>query len=238
MASSVLSIPLNFNVNHGSYLNYIQLNWSEKFRNQSIIEFRIYRSENIEYPTYYKSSYEKGVSYDYDNIYSYNFSFIDTNVEYGKIYNYAIRAYSVTYGSSELSDIEIGWVYRKTLGTNSDDVIIGNDIDDVIVGFKGDDDLIGLEGNDIIDGGNGNDTLIGGPGNDTIDGGDGNDTAIYQSTYAASTITQNSNGTVTISSLLDGTDTLLNVEYAQFVDRTVSVKTQSTSILNKSDGGS
>ena len=164
---------------------------------------------------------------------------------------------------SKYNDNWRGWNGDDRIaGDGGDDIIYGDDGNDVIYGDVGDwilnfnganflvyqmdlpqnsgllGDNFGNSGNDTLYGGNGNDTLIGGPGNDIIDGGADNDTAIYQSTYAASTITQNSNGTVTISSLLDGTDTLLNVEYAQFSDRTVSVKTQSTSILNKSDGGS
>ena len=78
-------------------------------------------------------------------------------------------------------------------------------------------------GNDKILGSAMDDFAEGYAGNDTIDGGVGIDTVIYQSTYAASTIVRNSNGTVTISSAVDGTDILTNVEFAQFSDRTVSL---------------
>ena len=57
-----------------------------------------------------------------------------------------------------------------------------------------------LAGNDMIVGGSADDIAEGFTGNDTIDGGAGTDTAIYQSTYASSTIIHNSDGTVTVSS--------------------------------------
>ena len=78
----------------------------------------------------------------------------------------------------------------------------------------------GRNGNDAINGGSGDDTLVGGLGNDQIDGGDGaGDTAVFASTFSASTIVYNAGtGEFTISSAVDGTDTIVNVENFQFAD--------------------
>jgi Ca2+-binding RTX toxin-like protein/methionine-rich copper-binding protein CopC len=59
-------------------------------------------------------------------------------------------------------------------------------------------------------------------GNDTIDGGTGNDTVSYagvRASYAIAWIT----GGVTVTSTVDGTDTLKNVEFAIFSDQIISL---------------
>jgi hypothetical protein len=56
-----------------------------------------------------------------------------------------------------------------------------------------------------------------------LNGADGIDTARFTATKIASTIVKNSNGSFTISSALDGSDTLSNIEYAQFSDQTVTL---------------
>ena len=97
-------------------------------------------------------------------------------------------------------------------GTNAANVLIGN---------SGDNVLDGGAGNDNLQGGDGNDRLIGGSGSDTIDGGIGQDTAVYaglRSSYTISTV----NGTIqikdndSVTDGNDGTDTLVNVETAEF----------------------
>ncbi|HRF02664.1 MAG TPA: VCBS domain-containing protein, partial [Pirellulaceae bacterium] len=68
----------------------------------------------------------------------------------------------------------------------------------------------------------GDDTLTGGAGNDFIDGGSGNDVAIFSGTSAQYTVTNNGNGTWTVTDSVggrDGTDTVTNVERLQFSDR-------------------
>ncbi|MDE1468616.1 M10 family metallopeptidase, partial [Aurantiacibacter sp. D1-12] len=75
--------------------------------------------------------------------------------------------------------------------------------------------------NEIV-GNTGNNILTGNNGDDTLDGGDGLDTAIFSGNSADYTITETSPGKFTISGA-DGTDTLVNVELAQFADRTVSL---------------
>ena len=60
-----------------------------------------------------------------------------------------------------------------------------------------------------------------GKGDDIIDGGDGNDVAIYQGARDGYSITDNGDGTYTISdsSGKDGTDRLSNIESLSFADQ-------------------
>jgi Tol biopolymer transport system component len=85
---------------------------------------------------------------------------------------------------------------------------------------------VGVAGADVLNGGAGNDTLDGGAGDDTLDGGSGIDTAVYSAyTRAQATIGYNSDGSLTIA-VPDGTDTLRNVEWAQFSDQLTYVGKQ------------
>ena len=68
---------------------------------------------------------------------------------------------------------------ENAIGGTADDNIIGNALDNMITG---------------------------GGGNDTIDGGDGEDVAVYTGDRYSYTITENSDGTKTVSGA-DGTDT-------------------------------
>mgnify|MGYP001135105996 CR=1 FL=1 len=84
--------------------------------------------------------------------------------------------------------------------------------------------LDGGTGNDIQDGGGGDDTFEGGGGNDVIDGGEGdNDTAIFSGDFAEYDISRSADGRITIThfagTMEDGSDTLVNVEYARFGSR-------------------
>jgi len=81
-----------------------------------------------------------------------------------------------------------------------------------LTGFNGNDTLTGDAGANVLDGGAGDDTLTGGAGNDTLEGGAGNDTAIFADVAANITVTNNGDGTLTVMSALDGTDTLSNIE--------------------------
>ena len=125
------------------------------------------------------------------------------------------------------------------IGSSSDDHIVGDSSDnlldggagnDTIEGGDGNDTLIGGLGDDRLFGGNGNDLLIGGRGNDYLDGGAGIDTAAFTVAFADATITRNADGTTTVATGAEGTDTLVNVEFAQFSDRTVSLTTSTTLI--------
>ncbi|MGO4706722.1 cadherin domain-containing protein [Microvirga sp. 2MCAF38] len=70
-----------------------------------------------------------------------------------------------------------------------------------------------------------NDTFKGYGGNDILEGGGGlHDMAVYTDAYAKYTVTNNSNGTVTVAGP-DGTDTLRDIEVLRFADRTVLLGT-------------
>lgn len=90
----------------------------------------------------------------------------------------------------------------------------------------GNDRITGTAGNDRLDGGARNDTLIGGKGNDTIvagagadkiDGGEGIDTLELKGKVSDYTTKVNSDGSVTIQSKLDATDseTITGIERVQ-----------------------
>jgi serralysin len=72
---------------------------------------------------------------------------------------YAIKAYSLTVGTSPLSNQDIGWQKQNTIGSFRDDALIGSDLDDLINGFAGDDRIICFQGSDTIDGGDGFDVV-------------------------------------------------------------------------------
>ncbi|MEP3891302.1 MAG: calcium-binding protein [Hellea sp.] len=141
-----------------------------------------------------------------------------------------------TDGTDNLSNIEFlrfadGDVElpASPLFTEGDDVFDGSQGNDVLDALGGNDTVNGLAGNDIIfgragidtlNGGDGDDTLEGGEDDDALDGGAGIDTAIFANAFADYLITENANGTITITDNAgtDGTDNLFNVEFAQFSD--------------------
>ena len=89
-------------------------------------------------------------------------------------------------------------------------------------GGTGNDTITGNQANNVLDGGNGNDTLIGGLGNDTLIGGLGTDTCVINVDFADCTIDFDSLLSIfTITSLLEGIDTLSGIEYVQFLDSLV-----------------
>ena len=82
--------------------------------------------------------------------------------------------------------------------------------------------LVGNAANNYLVGGAGDDTLDGGIGNDALEGGAGSDTALYAGVAANYAISKTSSGvTVRDISGLYGIDTLTNVEYACFADKTI-----------------
>ena len=123
--------------------------------------------------------------------------------------------------------------------------IIGSPLDDTLTGNDQANTLIGLEGKDTIDGGNGNDIilgnggqdslngnvgddiLVGGEGNDILDGGDGNDIAVFSDFLNNYDILSSDNKTFTVKpkqqTILDGEDTLKNIERLQFRDALLSL---------------
>ncbi len=124
--------------------------------------------------------------------------------------------------------------------------IIGTSSDDLLVGDITNDQLVGAEGNDTLMGGAGADTLKGGAGDDQLDGGvDGKDTlgkslpdvAEYVGKKADYTVTLGTDeGTFTVSSLAEGTDTLTGIEALQFADGFVRLQKQVTNTDANGDG--
>ena len=88
-------------------------------------------------------------------------------------------------------------------------------------------DAIGGSGDDTIKGNDSSNSIEGGPGNDIIDGGKGNDTAVYKGLSSEFIIKNNDDGTISvedlaISELNEGSDSLTNIEYMKFSDKTIS----------------
>jgi Ca2+-binding RTX toxin-like protein len=108
-------------------------------------------------------------------------------------------------------------------GADGNDTLTGTTLGDILTGSSGDDSLYGIGGNDTLYGGSGNDTLKGGIGDDLLDGGTDTDTAGFSGNMADYAIGKNLNGNWTISNAADGRDTMLNIEYVQFADKTVAV---------------
>jgi len=124
--------------------------------------------------------------------------------------------------------------------------IIGTSGDDLLVGDITNDQLIGAEGNDTLMGGAGADTLKGGAGDDLLDGGaDGKDAlgkalpdvAEYVGKKADYIVTLGTDeGTYTVSSSAEGTDTLVGIEALQFADGFVRLQKQVTNTDANGDG--
>jgi len=99
--------------------------------------------------------------------------------------------------------------------------VYGNELSNFIHGEAGSDTIFAYDGDDQIFGGSGDDNVEGGAGNDVIDGGNGNDTATYTGDFIQYTVTENTDGSVTVidSTGAEGTDTLLNIERIAFADQ-------------------
>ena len=92
----------------------------------------------------------------------------------------------------------------------------------ILTGTSGNDTITGSSGNDLIMGLSGNDIIRGGAGNDVIDGGSGIDTSTYSSVRSNYTLVNNTSH-FTVSSAVDGADTLINIERLQFSDVDVAL---------------
>ncbi len=91
------------------------------------------------------------------------------------------------------------------------------DGDDVFSGSGVNDISDGGGGNDFLAGEDGNDKLTGGAGDDQLNGGDGTDTAVFAGNFADYSLSVE-NFEKVVTSGLEGTDTLQDVEFAQFAD--------------------
>ncbi len=114
------------------------------------------------------------------------------------------------------------------LGGQGNDSLTGDAFADIFLGAT-DDILAGHEGNDTLNGNGGDDTLNGGVGNDSLDGGEGDaDTAIFSDDFDAYDPSISADETITFAhnrgTQTDGTDTLQNIEFAQFANREVDLR--------------
>ena len=120
------------------------------------------------------------------------------------------------YGASTTGDGDIIFIGKANN-------LVANDtngaVDVFVKHIAGNDTLNGGDGDDHIDGRGGDDVLNGGKGNDTLIGGDGTDTAVFSGARADYTVSQSA-GTLTLVSLIDGTDTATGVENFHFSDGT------------------
>lgn len=137
--------------------------------------------------------------------------------------NAAIAGATFTAGAAGAASIGIsvtdGVVTSPTTGTYNFTVGSGSLN---LTGTASNDTLRGGTGNDTLDGLAGNDQLAGLGGNDTLKGGDGLDTAVYTGAKSSHTIARNSSG-FTVSSVLEGTDTLEGIERLSFSDVKVAL---------------
>ncbi|WP_292938685.1 Calx-beta domain-containing protein [Novosphingobium sp. 32-60-15] len=136
----------------------------------------------------------------------------DTIVESGETFSLLLTPTSLALGPANLS---VQAIIADNDYSGSD--ITGTALNDYIVGTAGNDILAGIGGNDVLIGAQGGDILNGGIGNDLLDGSAGGDRAVFSATRAQSTVTVGSSA-LTVSSALDGTDTLVRVEQIQFAD--------------------
>jgi len=109
-----------------------------------------------------------------------------------------------------------GVVIENATGGSGDDQILGN---------AADNRLAGGGGIDFLDGGAGNDLLDGGAHDDVLDGGDGVDTALYEmEDYSSKNIKYDEKAGKFLVTYQGATDTLVDVEFAQFKDVKVPLK--------------
>lgn len=100
-------------------------------------------------------------------------------------------------------------------GIASGDTTVGTDT------FTGVNSVRGSDFGDTITGNATTNVLIGDLGNDTIAGGGGSDFARFTDLSSAATWRYNANGTWSVTTPTDGTDTLSQIEYMDFADRRV-----------------
>ena len=124
------------------------------------------------------------------------------------------KANTISLVDGEYSTIgfDVDWSMTDNLGIAFDAII---------------EDAIGGSGDDTIKGNDSSNSIEGGPGNDIIDGGKGNDTAVYKGLSSEFIIKNNDDGTISvedlaISELNEGSDSLTNIEYMKFSDKTIS----------------
>ncbi|MDR9781399.1 cadherin domain-containing protein [Rhizobium redzepovicii] len=133
----------------------------------------------------------------------------------------------------DLSD-ELGDLGTLVRGFSGIDVKTG-DGNDEFAGSDVNDIFDGSGGSDLINGNDGDDKLTGGAGNDTIDGGAGIDTAAFTGNFADYSFAVD-NGSRVVTSVLEGTDRLTDVEFARFADGVYDFATE-TFTVNSTEPG-
>jgi hypothetical protein len=130
-----------------------------------------------------------------------------------------IGIHTVNYDTKTIaSDITI---YR--LSTDNLYLQTGDSAGDIIPGSIFNDKIVGGTGNDTLSGSVGNDVFQDSGGTNTIKGGGGFDRVVISYAASQTTVAQNANGSWTIAGP-GFSDTLTNVELAQFTDSTWALR--------------
>lgn len=104
-------------------------------------------------------------------------------------------------------------------------------------GTDGDDLLNGTNGNDVVTALAGDDRITGGRGDDLIDGGDGVDTAIFTGASGSYTAYRSEDGSIEVeaSDGVDGYDTLVGVEWLEFLGDGIRIAVADVPVSGTSD---
>lgn len=108
------------------------------------------------------------------------------------------------------------------------DLQAGND---TVYAGLGDDIVVAGAGDDVVYGGSGADEMKGDAGNDWMDGGADADTAVFAGDAASYTLSYDGVST-TLTSVAEGVDTLLNVEFVKFKDGLYALNNGSLSLVD------
>lgn len=127
------------------------------------------------------------------------------------------KAVASTIGGTAITLAESATL-KHLIGGAGDDRLTGDGDVNTLSGGWGNDTLTGNAGNDLLRGGVGNDLLDGGTGQDNLLGEKGRDAAVFAINRADATITRNADGSVTVASTAQGSDTLRSVEVLRFTD--------------------
>ncbi|MBV5330954.1 Ig-like domain-containing protein, partial [bacterium] len=152
----------------------------------------------------------------YKQVFSGSFTYNDQGIVFGTVsstsfYVNTALVYLVSGMSSNATQLQ---VFANTPGDTQETYAYVLQSNDTIIGSTGNDALLGFAGNDVIKGGLGNDTL---------NGGIGTDSAVFASNFAAASVQYSSaTASFTVTTALDGVDTLTNIETLVFADQSVS----------------
>lgn len=131
--------------------------------------------------------------------------------------NDTVAVTSAAWGADTLTDIDGVWFRGAGQWYAIADLFGSSGPGDTIAGGAGDDFLSGTSGDDTILGGDGNDTLYGYLGDDFLDGEVGSYNQVdYDGASADYLFTRESDGSVTVSHDVYGTDTLRNINGVWF----------------------